>query len=225
MKMNWHTSLANDSLALKRRRLLAFGVSLPIVLSAQSLVTPAVFAQEDPVATMQSLAQYTIQTVGNGQNPPATRRAYAAQIVDQRFNTPKLGKLALGTIWRRMNNSERTAFLSKFRELMIEDFVFWFSDFDGSSWQVKSANRDRKDPNTVHVAVIYRRPNGTNVDSNWRAELENGVYRVLDIKIAGLSLLSDLRGKYRSKYSEGGTKTIMRFMDQHIRKRRQQLGG
>jgi len=118
------------------RRTVLKGMALGTMLSITggglilSTVQQAI-AQEEPVATMQSLAAYTIQTVGNQAFPLETRRQYATQIIDQRFNTAKLGQLALGTIWRRMNNQQRQSFVAKFRELMIEDFIWWFSDYDG----------------------------------------------------------------------------------------------
>ncbi|MGB0843147.1 MAG: MlaC/ttg2D family ABC transporter substrate-binding protein [Alphaproteobacteria bacterium] len=212
---------------LRRSVLKSFtsGVTLSLVAGgagAWLADVPTASAQEQPVATMQSLAAYTIQTVGNRAFPLATRRQYATQIIDQRFNTAKLGQLALGTIWRRMNNQQKQAFLVKFRELMVEDFVWWFSDYDGQSYRVVGAKRDRSDPNTVFVDVEYKR-GSQSVITNWRAESEGGIYKILDIKVAGLSLLNQLRGEYRSAYSNGGVNQVMRFMDKHINKRRQQL--
>lgn len=204
-----------------RRTVLSL-LSVFALLPALSL--PAV-AAEDPMETMNAIADYTRKTIGNPAIALNQRHQYSAAIIDQRFDTATLGRLALGNTWRRLNANDRAAFLSKFRDVMVEEVLYYFSDTASNAYQITGGKRDRKDPKTVHIAMRMQRSNGQWVDTSWRVVETGGIYKVLDIEIEGLSLLSQIRGEYRQAYSEGGFNSLIRFMDRRIRQRRAYHGG
>jgi len=132
------------------------------------------------------------------------RRRFRA-MMNEYFAFKGIAKWVLGRYWRKATDKQRDEYVQLFEDLMVISYADRFERYSGETLAVeRSEVRGGKDA-LVHSKLV--RPNGQKpIDVAWRVRGKDGVFRVVDIMVEGLSMGLTQQKEYASFIRQHGGK-------------------
>ena len=137
------------------------------------------------------------------------------QIVDEyivpHLDDVTLAKLALGKNWRKASNEQKIEFVDEFRSLLIRTYgksLQEFSDQKINFFPVKMKAGATK----VTVKSEVLQSGGPSIPMNYRLRLKKDEWKVYDIKIDGVSLVTSYKGTFTQEVRKGGIKGLLKML-------------
>lgn len=122
-----------------------------------------------------------------------------------------MAKLALGKNWRKASKKQKLAFVDEFRNLLIRTYsksLVEFKDQTIKYFPVKLAADTYK--TSVRAEVIQ--PGGPSIPMAYRMRIKNNAWKVYDIKIDGISLVTSYRGTFTQEVRKSGIDGLISYL-------------
>lgn len=123
------------------------------------------------------------------------RRRLAKQLVDRRFDYQEMARRSLGPTWRHLSQAQRDDFVDLFAELLEASYSDKIERYTANV-RIDYVGED-VDGDYAEVRTMVVRPNDR-IPLSYRLLNESGDWKVYDVSIEGVSLLSN----YRSQFSK-----------------------
>ncbi|MBE9560092.1 MAG: ABC transporter substrate-binding protein [Proteobacteria bacterium] len=141
------------------------------------------------------------------------RRVY--KIIDEyilpHLDDVTMAKLALGKNWKKASREQKIAFVVEFRNLLVRTYsksLLEFSDQEIYFFPVKLA----ADTHKASVKAEVVQPGGPSIPMAYRVRIKNNAWKVYDIKIDGISLVTSYRGTFSQEIRKSGMDGLLKYM-------------
>jgi phospholipid transport system substrate-binding protein len=180
-----------------RRTLLATAM---VLIAARFALEQSAEAGTDPATFINNLGSQ-LQLV-TGTISPEQRVAGFRRLFREDFDVPGLGRFVLGRFWPILNPSEQQEFLGLFETYVVYTYGDRLSEFASNGFAPRVTG-SRPDPDGVIVCSEITRWSGHGqtfqpVKVDWRLTGHDGVYKISDVIIGGVSMAvtgrSELQG-------------------------------
>jgi phospholipid transport system substrate-binding protein len=151
-------------------------------------------------AFVNTLASDVLAIVTSKDSKEAQQNKIVA-LIDDRIDIDFVAKFVLGKHWRTATEAQRTAYMDAYRPFLKSNYVSRLTKYSGQTYTLGTARADG-DSFTVPMTIVD--PAGTNVNMLYRVEANGKDYRVSDIVVEGVSLLSTQRSEFNSIVSNKG---------------------
>ena len=133
------------------------------------------------------------------------KRIALVNLFDKYADVPIIARAVLGSPWRKLNDFERTKFIKAFRQYLAKKYSAQFSEFLGAEMLIeKSIDSGSKAGIMVYTRLLM--PGSSPIKVGWQVSDASGSFKMVDVKIEGISLLTSERGEIRNHLSkEGGS--------------------
>lgn len=186
---------------LHRRRILA----LCALLCALAIGRGLAVADADPAAFVQHLGEQAITSLTGDDVTASVRNERFRTLLKQNFDVPAIGKTVLGRYWRAASDEERSEYLRLFEDFLVVNYAKRFAEYSGQKFQVKSV-RNGSD-SLVTVQTLVKPPGGGEAARlDWLVRDQAGDYKILDLKIEGISMSETHRAEFASVIQSSGGK-------------------
>lgn len=120
------------------------------------------------------------------------RRQRLEQVVGDRFDYPEMSRRALGAPWNTLSDKDKQEFVALFKTLLTSSYADKVETYSGEGVQYIN-ERTEKDYAEVRTKVLTGK---TEIPLDYRL-LNKGVeWRVYDVVVDGVSLVSNYRGQF-----------------------------
>jgi len=122
-----------------------------------------------------------------------------------------MAKLALGKNWKKATKEQKLAFVEEFRNLLVRTYsksLIEFSDQEIKYFPVNLAADTHK--TSVKAEVIQ--PGGPSIPMSYRMRIKNNAWKVYDIKIDGVSLVTSYRGTFTQEIRKSGIDGLLKYL-------------
>ena len=116
----------------------------------------------------------------------------------------------MGTYWRRMSEEEQTQYRVLFRAALVETIIDWLDAYDGQTFEIQSI---RETGRNTEIRMRFVTRGGLSLGSTWVARETTGIYLIRDVRVSGLSLIADFRGKYRRIIEDEGLERFFEILE------------
>jgi phospholipid transport system substrate-binding protein len=180
------------------------GISLFLIWCLS--LAPAWAAPGPPTEVVKGVVQGVLDILNN----PAYaankthRRQLVKQTVDARFDYREMSKRSLGMNWRHLSESQRREFVSLFARLLEASYYGKIEKYT-KNLRIEYTG-EIVDGGDAEVKSVIVRPNDR-IPFNFRLLQENGGWKIFDVVIEGVSLVSNYRSQFariirESSYNE-----------------------
>jgi phospholipid transport system substrate-binding protein len=187
---------------LVRRALLAlmFGC---LVASA----VPAM-AEEDPGQVITTLADKALAEIKKNSAARPQMEANFKVLLETYFDVPSISRFVLARYWRVATEAERAEFTKLFEQLVVQSYAARFSEYSGETFKINNVVKNEPDPGDAIVHSTIQAAGQEAVRADWRLKDVSGHYRIVDVKIEGVSMVQTFRDEFASVIrTNGGTVT------------------
>jgi phospholipid transport system substrate-binding protein len=205
-------------IAMIRRLLL----SLLITFFSFTALPSAALAAED-VSEARRIIEDSSEQVKQTLKQPAYQNDFdkSVRFVDgivSRFaDMDKVSLLVLGKNVRKATPEQRQRFIREFQTLLVRTYTRAFLEYKDWSIAYTPYNDDKDDGRTIVKTQVHQ-PGQQPVDVNYRMLLnKQGEWKVYDIIIAGVSLVTNYRASFNQEIAETGSidSVIQRLIDKN----------
>ena len=187
---------------LMRRRFLALASGVAALVAIAPRIAPA---DSDPGLFVQSIGDEAITTLTGGDVTPELRKERFRTLLEANFDVPAIGKTVLGRYWKVATEAERTEYLALFENFLVANYARRFAEYTGQKFELRGARPEGGD--TLTVQTLVQQPNGGEpARLDWLVRPDGDSYRILDLKIEGISMTETHRSEFASVIQSKGGK-------------------
>lgn len=172
-----------------------------LALLLASVMLPAQ-AVEDPAALVKTTSDRVLAEVSSKKKEltesPGKIYELVSDIVLPRFDFARMSQLVLGKYWRRASGQEQHEFVEQFRELLVRTYATALLNYSGQ--EIKYLPVRMVDGATeVTVGTEVSEQGAPAIPINYNLYLNGDNWKVFDVVIDGVSLVSNYRTSFASQ--------------------------
>jgi phospholipid transport system substrate-binding protein len=196
-------------------------ISMTILL----LLTPPVLqaADEDLIRTAKDVTDRIIKRTNARQaelkQRPERIPDAIGDIVRPYFDFSAMASSAMGKYWRSASSDQQNRITNEFSTLLIRTYGAALLNYSGKPIEYKSARRSN-DNKRVEISSVVTPANSQPISIDYRLHQSGGNWRVYEVQIDGVSMISNYRSSFASEIRKGGIDGLISEL-----KRRNSLAG
>ena len=176
-------------------------------------------AEVTPDALVKSTVEEVLSVIKQNKDKQALRQL-AEQKVVPHFDFKRMTQLAVGPAWREASAPQQQELENEFRALLVNTYTTALSlpGNSGQSVDVKPL-QTKSDQNEVTVKTTVKNSNGQPVAIDYRMERAADGWKVFDVIVENLSLVTNYRGTFAAEVGRSGIDGLIRVLGEKNRTR------
>lgn len=184
---------------------------LCLPLAGQAAIGPQELVQQ---TTAQTLSRLQSEQAALQQNPDGIYDL-VKEIISPHFDFIRISAWVLGKHWRTASKEQKLRFVRAFRTLLIRTYGVALRDYTDQEIRYLPLRDDpAKGDVTVRSEVIQ--PNGGAVALNFRLYKRNEVWKVYDISVDGISLVTNFRTSFATEIKQAGLDSLIQRLEDKV---------
>ena len=184
-----------------------------LLAGAMLCFTAGALAAESPDALVKRTAEDVMAIVKNDKDIQAGNQdkifALAEEKILPNFNFDRVSRLVLGKNWTKATPDQKAAFQTEFRTLLLRTYATALSKFKNQTIEYKPL-RLADGANTAAVKTVILQPGGQPIAVDYALEKQADNWKVYDIVIEGVSLVTNYRGQFTQEIRQNGLDSLIK---------------
>ena len=160
-------------------------------------------AENDAGKFVKELGDKAINLLSVNGIADAERERRFRKLFRTNFDVEGIGRFTLGKYLRRADKRQMSEFLKLFEDFIVVTYTSIFSEYSGETFSVRSV---RSEPGraTLVLTEILRTDGGPPYRVDWKVRRKNGAYKIIDVKVEGVSMTVSQRAEFGSVIQRQG---------------------
>ncbi len=176
-------------------------------LSFVAFTATAAHAEVAPDVLVKSTAEEVLAIVKKDKDIQAGDQSKIYALAEDKilpnFNFDRVSQLVLGRAWTKATPEQQQAFQREFRSLMLRTYATALSKYRNQTIEYKPLRSQPGDKEAT-VKTLILQPGGQPVAVDYTLENSAGNWKVYDIVIEGVSLVTNYRGQFATEIKQSG---------------------
>jgi len=164
-------------------------------------------------ALVKGITEEVLTTLRKGREQGGTRRV--ADLVESKvlphFDFARMTQLALAVNWRRASPDQQKALTQEFKTLLVRTYSTALSSYRDQSVEFKPL-RARPEETEVTVRTEIKQKAGQPIPIDYEMEKTPAGWKVFDVKVAGVSLITTYKDDFASQIRESGVDGLIKTL-------------
>jgi len=188
------------------RRLVSGLAAAGLLILSTAPATWAATAQDQLKGAIERVVSTLDDPTMRGDGKAAERRAAVRKIANEIFDFAEIARRSLGRYWQPLTEPQRTEFVALFGDLLERSYISKIETYGGEKI-VYSGERVDGDLAVVSTKIITK--NGTEVPIDYRLFRRGDSWKVYDVNIEGISLVSNYRTQFNKIIQTSGYNSLV----------------
>jgi len=182
------------------------------------LLSFAAPAQTAPDALVRTTVNEVLHVIKQNKDRQ-TLHDLAEKKVLPHFDFVAMTRLAVGRYWREASESQKKALENGFRSLLVSTYVTALSQSANANQTVEVRPVEVKaGQDDVTVRTLVKEPGRQPIAIDYRMALGAGGWKVYDVVVENLSLVTNYRGSFASEITRSGIDGLIKTIDDKNRR-------
>ena len=133
------------------------------------------------------------------------------------FDFERASRWVLGKYWRKASAEQQKRFVEEFKNLLVRTYATSLADYADQKLTYLPF-RDKEDAEEVTVRSEVDQPGGFPIPINYRLHKKNGAWKVFDVVIDGISLVSNYRTSFAKEIREANIEALIKKLEARNKK-------
>ena len=201
---------------------IATAVGLIAFIGLAAPVTPAAASCQgsDQNAALELVKKTTAElfaAVDAYQGKLSENPAKARELVDE-YITPHVdlegfSRLVLGKHWRTATPEQQKEFLEQFHQLILRTYATAVTSYTGTDIQYQPMREESRE-NFATVRTLIPNTGGEGLKVDYRLHCRNDVWKLFDVTIAGVSMVTTYRSTFSAEINRSGVDGLIKVLEQ-----------
>jgi phospholipid transport system substrate-binding protein len=186
------------------------------LLLTAALTSPSAFVQDlGPDALVKSVTSEVVAIIRQDAGIQAGNPAKVAELVETRilphFDFARMTQSAVARSWLLATPEQQQALILEFRTLLVRTYSTALSGYRNQAIEYKPL-RAAPDATEVTVRSEVQQSPSDRITLDYDMEKTPAGWKVYDIKIGGISLVTTYRGTFASRVRDGGIEGLIKSL-------------
>jgi phospholipid transport system substrate-binding protein len=136
------------------------------------------------------------------------RLQFIEKIVHARFDLQAMSRLVLARNWKRFSKEQQVEYVSEFKTYLANNYGNRIERYNQEKVEILSARDEPRGDVIVQTKISGGQFSGALVD--YRLRKTAGEWRVIDVVIEGISMVSNFRDQFKAVVSSGGPELLLK---------------
>ena len=199
------SSMMRLTLAMKRCLLVLLAAVIPAFASAQ----------EAPDALVRRVTDEVLAAIKADKDAQTGNLQAVFRIADEKvlphFDFTRMTRLALGRNWQQANEAQRAALTQEFRALLVRTYATSLSQYRNQKIEVKPVKAGAGDTDVI-VRTQVLQSGGPPIPIDYSMEKQDKGWKVYDVAIDSVSLVTTYRGSFNDQIQKGGIDGLVKTL-------------
>ncbi len=182
-----------------------------LVVVVIGLAAPGVRAATESEAGARAVIAETIEEVlavlRDESRPTEDRIRSLEQIVYGRFDLYVMSRLVLARNWKRFSEEQKEQYVEEFKQYLTNSYGNRIERYDQQEVKIVGEREEPRGDVVVQTKILGGEFEGASVD--YRLRKKDSAWRVIDVVIEGISMVSNYRDQFKSIVSRGGPELLL----------------
>lgn len=188
-------------------RAAALAMSLGLFAAAQ--------AQTTPDALVKSITLEVTAIVKQDKDIQAGNRKKIYELVDAKvlpfFDFTRMTRLAVGRYWNAANPDQQKSMVAEFRTLLVRTYSTAITNYRDQTFEFKPLRGDAAAAEAT-VRTVVNQPRGDPVTIDYSMEKLGDSWKVYDVAVSGISLVTNYREEFANQVKSGGIDGLIKTL-------------
>ncbi|MBS1143644.1 MAG: transporter substrate-binding protein [Proteobacteria bacterium] len=170
-------------------------------------VAGAAFAQEAPDVLVQRVTDDVLEIIRKDKDIQNGDTHKVIELVDKKvlphFNFPHMTALALGKDWRKASPQQQQQLTAEFKTLLVRTYANALTGYKNQKVVYKPSKMAPTDTDVL-VRTEVLQPGSKPVQLDYSLEKQDSGWKVYDVVVAGISLVTNYRDQFSQEVRNGG---------------------
>jgi len=179
------------------------------VLATACLMAPAL-AHAAPATTtdvtqyVDALGNKVLTIISNKALPKDKKQAQIEALFSQNVDIPWVSRFVMGRAWKQATDEQKSSYLREYERFLVQRYATRFTEYSSGSFKITGARDDGEGDFTVNMAIASQETGGEPVLIDYRIHKDGKNFKVFDIIIEGVSMITTQRSEFASVVNANG---------------------
>jgi phospholipid transport system substrate-binding protein len=182
-----------------------------LIAVVSGLAAPGVRAATESEAGARAVIAETVDEVlavlRDKSKPTEDRIRSLEQIVYGRFDLYVMSRLVLARNWKRFSEAQKEQYVAEFKQYLTNSYGNRIERYDQQEVEIIGEREEPRGDVVVQTKIVGGEFEGALVD--YRLRKHDSEWRVIDVIIEGISMVSNYRDQFKSIVSSGGPEALL----------------
>jgi len=164
-------------------------------------------AESPPVQLVSRTVVDVLEVLNDPSLDLYARRRKIEVIAYERFDFDTMSKLVVASYWKRFSPEQQAEFVEEFKEFLARTYGDRIDRYSNEQVEVVSETPMKRGDVKVLTKVVGGEYGGALVE--YRLRETGGEWRVIDVKVEGISLILNYRDQFKTLLSNGGPDELL----------------
>lgn len=174
-------------------------------------------AQEAPDALVKKNTNEILAALKADKDLAAGNQKKIEKLADEKilplFNFTRMTQLAVGRNWKDASDAQKKSLIDEFRTLLVRTYSTSLTQFRNQTIDVKPMKMAAADTEVV-VKTQVNQPGGQPVPIDYSMEKSGDSWKVYDVLIDGVSLVTNYRSSFNTEIQKSGIDGLIKSMSE-----------
>lgn len=179
------------------------------------LVSAAVQAQSAPDALVKQVTEEVRTLIKQDKDLQTGNPSKIYKLVEDKvfphLNFSRTTQLAMGKNWRDASAEQKEQLMNEFRSLLVRTYATSLAQFKDQNIDYKPLKAQASD-SEVLVATEVKQSGGQSIGLDYRMNKTPNGWKVFDISVDGVSLVTTYRGEFNERIRQGGIDGLIKAL-------------
>ena len=191
-------------------------LGIPLMLSAWLLATPVWAVETGPDTLVDNTAQEVLTIVRQDKDIRGGNKAKILDLVEVKilphFNFHRMTRLAMGKNWSKAAPEQQQELVKEFRTLLVRTYSNALSTYSDATIKVEPLKNTSGETDTTVKTKVIQDSGQEPVPIDYSMEKTSDGWKVYDVTVAGVSLVTNYRSTFNNQVREGGVEKLIKTL-------------
>ena len=188
--------------------------TVAVVAGLAVFITTSVYAADmmAPDALVKSTAGEVLEVVKKDKDIQAGDNKKIVALTEEKivphFDFERMSRLVLGKAWKAASKDQQDKFTIEFRNLLVRTYSVALAKYRNQTIEYKPFKMAASDDDVVVKTQIVQ-PGGQPIPIDYALEKTDTEWKVYDVKIDGISLVTNYRGQFTNELKQGNMDALI----------------
>ena len=184
---------------------IALLLSLSLLFAAPAGSAPA--PEAEARAVIDATVADVLAHLANDDLTLDQKRAHITDVAYERFDFETMSKLVLKRDWRKFSDEQKSRFVVAFRTYLANNYGSRLTRYHQEAIDMVGEKLEKRGDVTVRTIIRGGDASGASID--YRLRNRDGQWRIIDVVIEGISLVSNFRSQFADVLHQGGPDELL----------------
>ncbi len=173
------------------------------------------FAQESPDALIQKVTDEVLTIVRQDKDIQNGNTKKAIELVEVKvlphFNFQRMTALAMGRDWKKATGEQQEKLSQEFKTLLVRTYSNALTGYKDQTIRYKPTKMQSGDTEVVVKTEVVQ-PGGRPIQLDYSVEKQNEGWKVYDVVVAGVSLVTNYRETFNQEVRANGVDGLLQML-------------